>query len=84
MFGAYSILLKEVPMLKGGFNMYLVKEKSSKTLYKGYTPKSSKYQDIEVQAYMANIIGNDVSNRMKTTVRYMSTMIAQGFLRRDE
>ncbi len=68
-------------MRKGGFNMYLMKEKNSKTLYKGYTPKFSRHQDVEVQAYVANVVGHDISRRMKTTVQCMSTMIVHGFTR---
>lgn len=59
--------------------MYLMKEKSGTTLYKSYEPKFSKHKDVEIQAYVAHIVGNDMSNKMKSTVKCMTTMIVQGF-----
>lgn len=66
-------------MRKGGFNMYLTKEKSSMSLYKNYEPRFSKHKDTEIQVYLAHAIGHDVSKQMKSSIRTMSVMIARGF-----
>ncbi len=66
-------------MRKGGFNMYLTKEKSKTSLYKNYEPKFPKHKDVEIQAYVAYTVGNDISKKMKSTVRCMTKMIIQGF-----
>ncbi len=71
-------------MRKGGFNMYLMKEKSSTSLYRGYTPKFSNHQDVEIRAYVANTVGNDIAKHMKVTIRCMSGMIVRGFSRRNK
>lgn len=71
-------------MRKGGFNMYLTKEKSGTGFYTNYSPRFSKHQDVEIQAYVANVISNDLSKHMQSTVRSMSVMIAQGFLRKGK
>lgn len=71
-------------MRKGGFNMYSTKEKQSVTLYKKYTPKFSKHQDIEVQAYVANVVSDELSKCMQTMVKGMSGMIVQGFIRKGK
>lgn len=70
---------KEVPMRKGGFNMYLTKEKENTNLYKNYQPKFTKYQDAEIEAYVANAISTNLSKHMKVTVHSLAVMIAQGF-----
>ena len=66
-------------MRKGGFNMYLTKEKSKTSLYKNYEPKFPKHKDVEIQAYVAYTVGNDISKKMESTVRCMTKMIIQGF-----
>ncbi len=66
-------------MRKGGFNMYLMKEKSGTSLYKKYEPRFPKHKDVEIQAYVAHTVGNDMSQKMKSTIRCMATMIVQGF-----
>lgn len=66
-------------MKKGGFDMYLTKEKSGTTLYRNYDPKFSNHKDVEVQAYIAYAVSNDLSKKMKSTVDCMTNMIVQGF-----
>lgn len=68
-------------MGKGGFNMYLTKEKAGVSLYKNYEPRFPKHKDTEMQAYLAHTIGHDVSKQMKSTIRTMSVMIARGFFK---
>lgn len=64
-------------MRKGGFNMYLTKEKSGTSLYRSYEPKFSRHKDVEIQAYVAHTVGNDMSKKMKSTIKCMTTMIVQ-------
>lgn len=59
--------------------MYMTKEKKGMSLYRNYTPRFSKHQEIEVQAYVASAISDDLSNRMQSTVRGLSAMIVHGF-----
>lgn len=66
-------------MRKGGFNMYLTKEKSKTSLYKNFKPTFSKHKDVEIQAYVAYTVGNDMSSKMQSTIRCMTKMIIQGF-----
>lgn len=66
-------------MRKGGFNMYLTKEKPKTSFYKNYKPRFPKHKDVEIQAYVAYTVGNDMSNRMQSTIRCMTKMIIQGF-----
>lgn len=66
-------------MRKGGFNMYLTKEKPKASLYKSYEPKFSKHKDVEIQAYVAHVVGDDMSKKMKSSIRCMSSMIVEGF-----
>lgn len=68
-------------MRKGGFNMYLAKEKPSTSLYRNYKPKFSKHKDIESKMYIAHIVGNDMSKKMESVVRGMAAMIVQDFLK---
>lgn len=69
-------------MRKRGFNMYLIKEKSNTTLYENYIPKYPNHKEMEIQAYLAYTVGNDVSKKMKSVVECMTTMIVQGFLKK--
>ena len=55
-------------MRKGGFNMYLTKEKPKTSLYKDYEPRFPKHKDVEIQAYVAYTVGNDMSNKMQSTI----------------
>lgn len=66
-------------MRKGGFNMYLTKEKPKTSLYKNYEPRFPKHKDAEVQAYIAYAVGNDMSNKMQSTIKNMAKMIVRGF-----
>lgn len=66
-------------MRKGGFNMYLTKEKSKSSLYKKFEPSFPKHKDVEIQVYVGYTVGNDISNKMQSTIRCMSKMIARGF-----
>ena len=68
-------------MRKGGFNMYLTKEKPKTSLYKNYETRFPKHKDLEVKAYVAYTIGNDMSGKMQSTVNCMAKMIAQGFIK---
>lgn len=68
-------------MRKGGYNMYLTKEKTKISLYKNYEPKFPKHMDTEIQAYVAYTVGKDMSIKMQSTIRCMSKMIVQGFTR---
>jgi len=66
-------------MRKGGFNMYLTKEKSKTSLYKSFEPKFPKHKDVEIQAYVAYTVGNEMSNKMRSTIGCMTKMIVRGF-----
>lgn len=66
-------------MRKGGFNMYLTKEKQRTSLYKNYETRFPKHKDVEVQAYVAYKVGNDMSDKMQSVVDGMVKMIVQGF-----
>lgn len=68
-------------MQKGGYNMYLMRGKNNMELYKKYKPKYVKYQDMEVQLYMAHSVSSDISNQMKSMIGCMSEMIVQGFVK---
>lgn len=59
--------------------MYLVGQKGNKTIYGTYKPKYSNHKNIEVESYVAKVVGDDISKRMNTTVQRMSTMIVHGF-----
>jgi len=64
--------------------MYLTKEKKKTSLYKEYSPKYPNHQEVELQSYVANIISYDLSQKMKSTVGCMSSMIVHGFTREDD
>ncbi len=66
-------------MRKGGFNMYLTKEKSKISLYKDYESRFPKHKDAEIQVYVAYTVGNDMSNKMQSIIKSMTKMITQGF-----
>ena len=66
-------------MSKGGINMYLIKEKSKTSLYKNFEPSFPKHKDVEIQAHVAYTVGNDMSNKMQSTIRCMTKMIVRGF-----
>ena len=68
-------------MRKGGFNMYLTKEKPKTSLYKDYEPRFPKHKDVEIQAYVASTVGNDMSNKMQSIISGMTKMIVRGFSR---
>lgn len=75
---------KEDAYEKEVFTMYLVNgksENSGTSLYRSYEPKFSKHKDVEIQAYIAYTIGNDLAGKMKYTVKHMSAMIAQGLFK---
>jgi hypothetical protein len=40
--------------------MYLTKEKPKTSLYKDYEPRFPKHKDVEIQAYVAYTVGNDI------------------------
>ncbi len=66
-------------MRKGGFNMYLTKEKPKTSLYKDFEPSFPKHRDLEIQAYVAYTVGNDVSNKMQSSIRGMTKLIVREF-----
>lgn len=66
-------------MRKGGFNMYLTKKKPGRSFYKNFEPRFPKHKDIEIQAYVASTVGNDIADKMQSTIRCMTQMIIQGF-----
>lgn len=66
-------------MRKGDFNMYLTKEKPKTSLYKDYEPRFPKHKDVEIQAYVAYTVGNDMSNKMRSNIRSMTKMIVREF-----
>ncbi len=59
--------------------MYLTKEKPKTSLYKDYEPKFPKHKDVEIQAYVAYTVGNDMSYKMRSTIKSMTKMIVRGF-----
>lgn len=65
-------------MRKGGFNMYLTKEKKGAGLYKGYKPQWPNHQEAEVQVYVSHAISRDISKHMQDAIKSMSAMIAHG------
>ena len=40
-------------MRRGGFNMYLTKEKKKSSIYRGYKPQLPNHQEAEVQVYVS-------------------------------
>lgn len=66
-------------MRKGGFNMFITKEKSKTSLYKNFEPSFPKHEDVEIQAYIAHVVGNDMSKKMQSTISCMTEMIVRGF-----
>lgn len=71
-------------MRKGGFNMYLTKEKKKSSIYRGYTPQLPNHQEAEIQAYVSRTIGRDISNHMQEAVKSMSAMIVHGLIEGGE
>ena len=64
--------------------MYLMNGKSGTSLYRDYEPRFSKHKDVEIQAYVAHTIGNDLAGKMKYAVKCMSVMIAQGLFKGED
>lgn len=58
--------------------MYLSKKKTNSGIYSNYKNKLPKYQDVEVEAYIARTISNDIPKNIKFSIRSMSQMIAHG------
>lgn len=67
-------------MRKGGFNMYLMKDKKESALYQGYKPQFPNYQEAEAQVYVSQVISRDISKQMQVIARSMSTMIVGGLM----
>lgn len=59
--------------------MYLTKEKSKTSIYKKYEPNFPRHKDVELQAFVAYTVGNDMSGKMKSAIRCMTKMIVRGF-----
>lgn len=70
-------------MRKGGFNMFLIKEKTKRSLYKNYEFQFPKHRDAEIQAYVAYKVGKDMSSKMQSTIKSMSKMIVYGFSKEE-
>lgn len=71
-------------MRKGGFNMYLTKEKKEINLYQGYQPKLPGHQEVEAQVYISHAISGDISKHMQTAIRSMSSMVVRGLVEGGE
>ncbi len=71
-------------MRKGGFNMYLTKEKRESNLYRGYKPQLPKHQEAEVQVYVSQAISRDISKHMQGAIKSMSGMIVHGLIEGGE
>lgn len=65
-------------MRRGGFNMYLTKEKKKSSIYRGYKPQLPNHQEAEVQVYVSHAISSELTKHMQNTVRSMSAMIVHG------
>lgn len=71
-------------MRKGGFNMYMAKEKKSVSLYQDFSPKFPNHQDTEMEIYIGHKVGQDISNDMKSMVRCISAMVVRSFSTKEE
>lgn len=71
-------------MRKGGFNMYLTKEKKKSSIYRGYTPQLPNHQEVEVQVYVSHTISRDISKHMQNAIKSMSAMIVHGLVEGGE
>lgn len=71
-------------MRKGGFNMYLTKEKRKSSIYSGYKPQLPNHQEVEVQVYVSHRISRDISKHMQNAVKSMSAMIVHGLVEGGE
>ena len=65
-------------MRKGGFNMYMTKERKNVSIYKEFKPQTVKHKDAEVGVYVCNVVSRDVSRNMRALVRSISAMVASG------
>lgn len=65
-------------MRKGGFNMYLTKEKKRANLFQSYNPKFPNHQEAEIQVYISRAISRDISKYMQTAISSLSAMVADG------
>lgn len=71
-------------MRKGGFNMYLTKEKKESSIYRGYKPKLPNHQEVEVQVYVSHAVSRDISKHMQDAIKSMSAMIVHGLIEGGE
>lgn len=55
-----------------------------KLLYKHFEPRSTKYRDTELKAYIAYTVGNNVSDNMQSNIRRMAKKIVQGISRNNK
>lgn len=65
-------------MRKGGFNMYMQKQKKSASLYQTYHPRFKNHQDTELSAYISTTVGRKISSSVGEQVRHMAKMIGHG------
>lgn len=64
-------------MRKGGFNMYLQKQKKEPSLYQNYKPRFTKYQDTELSVYVSRTVGKSIAKNMHECVMKMSRMAGE-------
>lgn len=62
---------------EGGVSMYALKERKGTSLYKGFSPRFSKYQETEMEVYIAHTVAGDVADNMKSMVRDLSSMVVR-------
>ncbi len=65
-------------MRKGGFNMYMVKERKNTSIYSDFKPNTIKHKDAEIEVYVSNVVSHDVSRNMRAVVRSISEMVVSG------
>ena len=59
--------------------MYMTKEKKNVSLYRDFSPTFPKHQDVEMEVYIGNKVGQDISKDMQSMVRSISAMVVHGF-----
>lgn len=71
-------------MRKGGLDMYMTKEKKNVSLYRDFSPIFPKHKDIEMEIYIGNKVGQDISKDMRSMVKNISTMVVRNFSTKEE
>jgi len=65
-------------MRKRGFNMYLTKGTSGRSLYRSFTPKFAHHREAEAKAYVGSHISRFVSQNVDGYIKKMTADIASG------